>query len=56
MSGIKRWRDSGHYEAAVETAGGEEQFLEGVQRLKDEAQRWRLGREGPSVSPKWMSH
>src|SRR3954468_23113637 len=42
MSGVKRWRDSGHYDAAVETAGGEEHFLEGVQRLKDEAQGWRL--------------
>ena len=32
MSGVSRWRDSGHLERAVETAGGQEAF--------DSAVRW----------------
>jgi DNA-binding XRE family transcriptional regulator len=42
MTGYRRWRDSGHLEKAIELAGGVEAFEAGVQRLKDEAQGWRL--------------
>jgi DNA-binding XRE family transcriptional regulator len=38
----RRWRDSGHLERAIEYAGGPEAFAAGVQRLKDQAQGWRL--------------
>ena len=42
MSGYQRWRDSGHLERAVDTAGGREAFENGVTRMRDQAQAWRL--------------
>ena len=38
MSGVSRWRDSGHLERAVETAGGQEAF----DAMLDDARGWRL--------------
>jgi len=42
MSGVKRWRDTGHLERAVETAGGQEAFDAEVGTMLDEARGWRL--------------
>ncbi|MEU6740632.1 helix-turn-helix domain-containing protein [Streptosporangium sandarakinum] len=42
MSSYRRWRESGHLERAVETAGGPERFEAGARRLEDEARAWRL--------------
>ncbi|MFF4412543.1 helix-turn-helix domain-containing protein [Streptosporangium sp. NPDC001559] len=42
MSSHRRWRDSGHLERAVETAGGPDRFEAEVQHMCDEAQAWRL--------------
>ena len=38
MSGVSRWRDSGHLERAVERAGGQEAF----DAMLDDARGWRL--------------
>ncbi len=43
MSEVRRWRDSGHLERAVETAGGREVFDSEVGRMLEEARGWRLG-------------
>ncbi len=42
MSSVSRWRDSGHLERAVETAGGQEAFDVAVSAMLDEARGWRL--------------
>ncbi|WP_406311991.1 helix-turn-helix transcriptional regulator [Streptosporangium sp. NBC_01639] len=42
MSSHHRWRESGHLELAIETAGGPAQFEAEIQRLHDEGQAWRL--------------
>jgi hypothetical protein len=42
MSGVSRWRDSGHLERAVETAGGPEAFSSAVAEMLDDARGWRL--------------
>jgi hypothetical protein len=42
MSGVSRWRDSGHLERAVETAGGREAFDAAVAAVLDDARDWRL--------------
>lgn len=42
MSEVRRWRDSGHLERAVETAGGKEAFDAAVGKMLDEARGWRL--------------
>lgn len=42
MNSYRRWRDSGHLERAVETAGGPQQFEDEVVQLRAEAQGWRL--------------
>jgi DNA-binding XRE family transcriptional regulator len=42
MSGTRRWRDTGHLERAVETAGGQDAFNAAVSRMLDEARGWRL--------------
>ncbi|MFD0518861.1 transcriptional regulator [Paractinoplanes durhamensis] len=42
MSGIERWRDSGHLEKAIESAGGVEAFEASVSKMLDEARGWRL--------------
>jgi hypothetical protein len=42
MSGVSRWRDSGHLERAVETAGGAEAFDAAVTAMLDDARSWRL--------------
>ena len=42
MSVVKRWRDSGHLERAVESAGGQEAFDGGVDEMLDRARGWRL--------------
>jgi DNA-binding XRE family transcriptional regulator len=42
MSEIRRWRDSGHLDRAVETAGGAEAFDAAMGRMLDEARGWRL--------------
>lgn len=42
MSEPRRWRDSGHLERAVETAGDAEAFGASVQAMLDQARGWRL--------------
>jgi DNA-binding transcriptional regulator YiaG len=42
MSEVRRWRDSGHLELGVETAGGPEAFAASVQAMLDQARSWRL--------------
>ncbi|MDQ1308345.1 MAG: hypothetical protein QG671_4179 [Actinomycetota bacterium] len=42
MSQVRRWRDSGHRERAVETAGGKDAFDAGIGRMVEEARGWRL--------------
>jgi DNA-binding XRE family transcriptional regulator len=42
MSGVSRWRDSGHLDRAVETAGGQEAFGAAVAAMLDDARGWRL--------------
>ena len=42
MSSVSRWRDSGHLQRAVETAGGQEAFEDGVADMLDDARGWRL--------------
>jgi DNA-binding XRE family transcriptional regulator len=42
MSGYQSWRESGHLERAVDSAGGPGAFEAGVTRLRDQAQAWRL--------------
>jgi DNA-binding XRE family transcriptional regulator len=39
---VSRWRDSGHLERAVETAGGQEAFDAAVGAMMDDARGWRL--------------
>jgi hypothetical protein len=46
MSGVSRWRDSGHLERAVETAGGQEAFDAAVTAMLDDARGWRLAAGG----------
>jgi hypothetical protein len=41
VSDVSRWRDSGHLERAVETAGGQEAFDAAVAAMLD-ARGWRL--------------
>jgi hypothetical protein len=42
MSSLSRWRDSGHLERAVATAGGQEAFDAAVAAMLDDARGWRL--------------
>jgi len=42
MSDVSRWRDSGHLERAVQTAGGREAFGAAVAAMLDDARGWRL--------------
>jgi len=42
MSDVSRWRDSGHLERAVRTAGGQEAFDAAVAATLDDARGWRL--------------
>jgi hypothetical protein len=42
MSDVSRWRDSGHLERAVETAGGQEAFDAAVNAMLEENRGWRL--------------
>ena len=42
MSSTSRWRDSGHLERAVATAGGPEAFAAAVTAMLDDARGWRL--------------
>jgi len=42
MNSVSRWRDSGHLERAVATAGGEEAFAAAVAAMLDDARGWRL--------------
>jgi DNA-binding transcriptional regulator YiaG len=42
MSSVSRWRDSGHMERAVETAGGQQAFDNAVTAMLDDARGWRL--------------
>ena len=42
MSDVSRWRDSGHLERAVETAGGQEEFDAAVNAMLEENRGWRL--------------
>jgi len=39
---VSRWRDSGHLERAVETAGGQHAFDAAVGAMLDETRGWRL--------------
>jgi DNA-binding XRE family transcriptional regulator len=42
MSEMRRWRESGNLERAVQTAGGREAFDSAIGRMLDEARGWRL--------------
>ena len=42
MSSVSCWRDSGHLERAIETAGGLEAFDTAVAAMLDDARGWRL--------------
>jgi len=42
MNDVSRWRDSGHLERAVETAGGQQAFDAAVAAMLDDARGWRL--------------
>ncbi|GLX02964.1 hypothetical protein [Microtetraspora sp. NBRC 16547] len=42
MSSYRKWRESGHLERAIETAGGVEAFEDEVHHLRQETQVWRL--------------
>lgn len=42
MGEAKRWRDSGHLERAIETAGGPDAFDAAVGEMLSEARGWRL--------------
>jgi DNA-binding XRE family transcriptional regulator len=42
MSSVSRWRDSGHLERAVATAGGQEAFDAAVAAMLDDSRGWRL--------------
>src|SRR3984957_11164754 len=42
MSSAARWRDTGHLERAVQTAGGQEAFDAAVGAMLDDARGWRL--------------
>ena len=39
---VRRWRDTGHLERAVETAGGREVFDAAMGQMLDQARGWRL--------------
>jgi len=42
VSGVMRWRDSGHLERAAETADGQDAFDSAVSAMLDNARGWRL--------------
>ena len=42
MSGVSRWRDSGHLDRAAATAGGQDAFGAAVTAMLDDARGWRL--------------
>jgi DNA-binding XRE family transcriptional regulator len=42
MAEARRWRDCGHLERAVETAGGQEAFDVAVGQMLDQLRGWRL--------------
>ena len=42
MSSVSRWRESGHLERAIQTAGGQEAFDAAVRSMLDDARGWRL--------------
>jgi hypothetical protein len=42
MTQPRRWRDTGHRERAVETAGSPEAFETAVGQMLDQARGWRL--------------
>jgi DNA-binding XRE family transcriptional regulator len=39
---VRRWRDTGHLERAVETAGGREAFDAAMGQMLDQTRGWRL--------------
>ena len=55
MSDVPRWRDSGHLERAVGTAGGQDAFDAAVSAMLDNARGWRLAemreRRGTTQEP-----
>jgi hypothetical protein len=42
VGNVSRWRDFGHLERAVQTAGGQEGFDGAVAAMLDDARGWRL--------------
>ena len=42
MNSVSRWRDAGHLERAVATAGGQEAFDAAVAAMLSDARGWRL--------------
>jgi DNA-binding transcriptional regulator YiaG len=42
VGNVSRWRDTGHPERAVATAGGQEAFDAAVAAMMDDARGWRL--------------
>jgi len=49
MNSVSRWRDTGHLERAVATAGGQEAFDAAVTAMLDDARGWRAFR--PDAHP-----
>jgi len=52
MSNLRRWRDSGHLERAVGTAGGQAAFDAAVSAMLENARDWRLAelRQRPGIT------
>jgi len=42
VNSVSRWRDTGHLERAVATAGGQDAFDAAVAAMLDDARGWRL--------------
>jgi ribosome-binding protein aMBF1 (putative translation factor) len=42
MSEVRRWRDTGHLDRAIETAGGQDAFDVAIGRMLEETRGWRL--------------
>ncbi|WP_433420174.1 hypothetical protein ACQP1V_07440 [Microtetraspora malaysiensis] len=51
MSSYRKWRESGHLERAIETAGGVEASEDEVHHLREEAQGWQLAGNGRDPDP-----
>lgn len=50
MKNVSRWRDSGHLERAVESAGGQEAFDNALANMLNDVLRWATGRDAQEVA------